>query len=115
MKKTFGIGILSAAIACFVGCASNQGQQPPAQAADTRPLEQRLAVGMTKDEVRKALGNPTGTSINSSGEETWRYSDAAKAFIPFYSLAGGQFQHLTVNFNKDSKVKDWASTTQSAY
>jgi outer membrane protein assembly factor BamE (lipoprotein component of BamABCDE complex) len=116
MKAPYVISLLvSTALLGFSGCASDQGQKPPAQAKDTRPREQRLSVGMTKDEVRKALGDPAGNSVNSDGEESWRYSDAEKAFIPFYSLSGGKIQFLMVNFDKDGKVKNWSSTKQGAY
>ena len=116
MKTSFVISLLvSAALLGFSGCASDQGQKAPEQAKDTRPREQRLSVGMTKDEVRKALGDPGGSSTNSEGVESWRYNDSEKAFIPFYSLSGGKIQYLTVNFDKDGKVKDWSSTKQGAY
>jgi outer membrane protein assembly factor BamE (lipoprotein component of BamABCDE complex) len=116
MKKKFAISLLvSAVLVCLSGCATNQVEKPPVQAKDTRPPEQRLSVGMTKDEVRKALGDPGGTSVNSEGHESWRYSDSAKAFIPFYTISGGKFQHLMVNFDKDGKVKDWSSSTQGAF
>jgi outer membrane protein assembly factor BamE (lipoprotein component of BamABCDE complex) len=101
------------------GCASqgSSQNQPPAQkqTKDTRPVEQRLRVGMTKAEVREAAGEPSGKAVNSKGEESWRYSDMGKAFIPFYAIGGGKFQHLTVNFDAQSKVKDWSKTTQGMY
>src|SRR6266853_4550343 len=86
------------------GCATDQG---PSQTKDTRPVEERLRVGMTKDEVRQAIGDPGGKSVNSKGEESWRYSDTAKAFIPFYAIGGGKFQNIVVNFDSDGKGKDW--------
>jgi outer membrane protein assembly factor BamE (lipoprotein component of BamABCDE complex) len=101
------------------GCASqgsSQNQQPvQKQTKDTRPIEQRLRVGMTKAEVREAAGEPSGKSVNSKGEESWRYSDMGKAFIPFYAVGGGKFEHLTVNFDMQLKVKDWSKTTQGMY
>jgi outer membrane protein assembly factor BamE (lipoprotein component of BamABCDE complex) len=116
MKRAFVTSILvCTALLALPGCATDQGQKKPEQTKDTRPLDQRLSVGMTKDETRKALGDPSGTSVNSDGDESWRYTDSAKAFIPFYSIAGGKFQHLTVNFDKDGKVKNWSSNTQGAY
>jgi hypothetical protein len=39
----------------------------------------------------------------------------SKAFIPYYSISGGKFHHVIVNFDKDSKVKDWSSNTTGAY
>jgi outer membrane protein assembly factor BamE (lipoprotein component of BamABCDE complex) len=115
MKKALLSLLVSTTVLVLSGCATDQGQKPPEQAKDTRPPEQRLSVGMTKDEVRKAIGNPGGTSVNSDGEESWRYSDSAKAFIPFYTISGGKFQHLTVNFDKEGKVKNWSSNRQGTY
>ena len=121
MKRTLIASLLvSTALLGFPGCASDKGQQSepekkPEQAKDTRPMDQRLTVGMTKDDVRKALGNAGNTSVNSDGEESWTYTDRAKAFIPYYSMSGGKFHHLVVNFDKDGKVKNWASNTTSSY
>ena len=106
------------------GCASDSGQktdQKPAAekkaepAKDDRPMEQRLTVGMSKDDVRKALGDPGGTAVDSSGLETWTYSDHAKAFIPYYTLSGGKFHHVMVTFDKDGKVKSWSTNTSGGY
>src|SRR5674476_710252 len=104
MKKSSVISLLaSAALIGFCGCASDQAQksQEPAKpkpvkpAKDTRSREERLKVGMTEDEVRQAIGNPRGTSVNSDGAETWTYSDTEKAFIPYYSLGGGKFHTVS--------------------
>ena len=78
-------------------------------------MEQRLKVGMTKDEVRQALGGPSGTSVDNNGEESWRYTDSAKAFIPFYSISGGKISALLVQFDKDGKVKSWSTSKQGMY
>lgn len=121
MKRTFVVSlIVSAALLGLSGCASDQGQKPePAkkveQPKDTRPKEQRLSVGMTKDQVIQAIGKPKGTSVDSDGAESWVYSDTEKAWIPYYSLSGGKFHHLVVIFDKDGKVKSWSSNTQGAY
>ena len=121
MKRSLVASLLiSAGVLGFCGCASDSGEKSesakkPEQTKDTRPMEQRLTVGMTKDEVRKALGDPSGTAVNSDGHETWTYTDHAKAFIPYYSISGGKFHHVIVNFDKDSKVKDWSSNTTGAY
>ena len=121
MKRTVAFSLLvSAALLGLLGYASDSGQKPaeekkPEQTKDTRPLEQRLTVGMTKDDVRKALGDPSGTAVNSDSEESWTYTDRAKAFIPYYSISGGKFHHVVVNFDKDGKVKNWSSNTTSAY
>ena len=127
MKKTIVVSLLaSAALLGATGCASDQGQKPadapkPAEAKkpekpkDSRPIDQRLSVGMTMDQVREAIGNPKGTAMSSDGEQTWTFSDAEKAWIPYYSLSGGKFHHVVVTFDKDGKVKSWTSNTQGAY
>ena len=124
MKKSSIISLLaSAALLGLCGCASDQAQksQEPAKpkpvksAKDTRPREERLTVGMAKDEVRQAIGNPRGTSVNSDGAETWTYSDTEKAFIPYYSLGGGKFHNLVVVFDTNGKVKSWSSNTAGGY
>ena len=116
MKTSSIIGIIIAGgLLGIAGCASDKGQEPAKPAKDERPMEQRLSVGMTKDEVRKALGEPSGHSVDSNGEESWRYSDSAKTFIPFYSISGGKISMLTVQFDKDGKVKSWSSGKQGLY
>jgi outer membrane protein assembly factor BamE (lipoprotein component of BamABCDE complex) len=127
MKKTFVVSLLaSVALLGASGCASDQGQKPadtstpeaakkPDKPKDNRPIDQRLTVGMTMDQVRDAIGNPKGTAVSSDGEQTWTYSDAEKAFIPYYSLSGGKFHHVVVTFDKDGKVKSWSSNTQGGY
>src|SRR5437868_5644923 len=107
MKNSKRCTLAAAFLLIIVGCAT-EGQKPETT-KDTRPIEQRLRAGMTKDEVRRAVGNPAGTSVNSTGHETWRYTDTGKAFIPFYAMSGGKFRHLIINFDAEGKVKDWAS------
>ena len=122
MKKTLIISLLaSAALIGLNGCASDQSQKsqeppPPKPAKDTRPKEDRLKVGMTQDEVRQAIGNPRGKSVNSDGSQTWMYNDAEKAmFIPFYSESGGKIHNLVVIFDTDGKVKSWSANAQGIY
>lgn len=102
------------AVLC-VGCATDNQQRANNPPKDTRPPEQRIKIGMTKHEVRQALGNPGGVSTSSQGLESWTYKDTAKAFIPFYAVSGGKFQFLRINFDADGKVKDWSSDSQSAF
>jgi outer membrane protein assembly factor BamE (lipoprotein component of BamABCDE complex) len=120
MKKIIVFSLLLAAgIILDSGCASDgsserrDGQTKANK--DGRSWEEKLQVGMSKEEVRKALGEPHGKYAHSTGEESWRYSDTAKAFIPFYAVGGGKFQNLIVNFDSNGKVKDWSSNRQGIY
>jgi outer membrane protein assembly factor BamE (lipoprotein component of BamABCDE complex) len=112
---------LCAAVLLPTGCAttdSNTNGTTSTQAApakDTRPVVDRLKVGMTKDEVRQALGNPKGTTVSSQGTEVWQYNDNEKAWIPFYAISGGKFKYTIVNFDADGKVKDWSTSDHSLF
>jgi len=119
MKRTLVL-IVSVALLGLVGCASDSGDKGQTEKKteakkDERPWDQRLTVGMSKDDVKTALGNPRNTMVNSDGTEMWTFDDREKGFIPFYSVSGGKFQHLVVTFDKDSKVKSWSSSTSGGY
>lgn len=119
MKKINPLCLIAfTVLVLMAGCQTENGQQgssQPAKKEDKRPLEERLRVGMTKEEVRAALGEPGGKSTNSAGLESWRYSDNAKMWIPFYAIGGGKFKNVTVNFDADGKVKDWNAGEQGIY
>jgi outer membrane protein assembly factor BamE (lipoprotein component of BamABCDE complex) len=111
---------LGAAILLSAGCATDNSNnatasnQPPPN-KDTRPVAERLKVGMTKEEVRGSLGNPKGTTVTSQGTEIWQYNDNEKAWIPFYAISGGKFKYTIVNFDVDGKVKDWSTSDHALF
>lgn len=128
MKKLSFVSLLVAVavMGSFCGCASNSGQTAetkpakPAKAEkppkDKRSKEERLKVGMTKDEVIQAIGKPRDKSVSSDGSEVWTYNDIEKAmFIPYYSLSGGKTHFLTVIFDTNGVVKSWSSSTHGGY
>lgn len=135
MNIRLAIGVLASAVAFaeLCGCASKSSQPaqttttatttsqadqpapPKKKPKDKRPIEQRLAVGMTMDQVKEACGNPKNVAMNSDGSATWMYSDAEKAFIPNYTLFGGKIHYVTVVFDTTGKVKSWSSTSTGAY
>jgi outer membrane protein assembly factor BamE (lipoprotein component of BamABCDE complex) len=109
--------LLCAAALLLAGCATdnNDNAKQTAPAKDTRPPEERLKVGMSKDEVRQALGNPKGTTVSSQGVETWQYNDNAKVWIPFYAVSGGKFRYTIINFDAEGKVKDWSTSDHAMF
>jgi len=117
--KLLVLPALCAAILLPAGCATdNNGStasNPPPPKKDNQPITDRLKVGMTKDEVRQALGNPKGTTVTSAGMEIWQYNDNEKAWIPFYAISGGKFKYTIVNFDADGKVKDWSSSDHALF
>jgi len=138
MKKISAIGMLVStfAVAGLCGCASKSSDNsnpPPAQTPsastttdapasqpqkkpkDKRPIEQRLVVGMTMDQVKDACGNPKNISQNSDGSATWMYNNAQNAFIPNYTLFGGKIHYVTVVFDTNGKVKSWSSGSSGMY
>jgi hypothetical protein len=137
MKRKSNISIVACILLAtgLCGCASNSGQksqqssQPAAQTAtttqssqpaakpkkDKRPIEERLAVGMTMDEVKTACGNPKNVSMNSDGSAVWMYDNGQNAFIPYYTLSGGKIHHVTIIFDSNGKVKSWSSASTGMY
>lgn len=139
MKKLSGISILASAIVLsgLCGCGSGSGNSDksssqPAQTTttttttqttqtttkpkkDKRPIEERLTVGMTMDEVKAACGNPKNEAMNSDGTATWMYNNGQNAFIPYYSMSGGKIHYVTIYFDAAGKVKSWNSSSTSAY
>jgi len=111
--------LLTIAFAGFSGCATDQrqtqGQTHQVKPKDSRPISERIKAGMTKGEVIEAVGNPKGKAMNSDGTETWTYADTQNAFIPFYTVAGGKFHHLTVVFGRSGTVKNWSSSEAGLY
>ena len=85
--KLLALPAICAAVFLASGCAtdnngSTANNNPPPK-KDDRTISDRLKVGMTKEEVRQALGNPKGTTVTSQGSETWQYNDNEKVWIPF--------------------------------
>src|SRR5215469_11202205 len=137
MKKLSAIGVLvsTIAVAGLCGCASSSSgnssapaqpsvsnttpnapaSQPPKKPKDKRPLDQRLAVGMTMDQVKEACGNPKNVAMNSDGSATWMYNDSEKSFIPNYSLFGGRIHYTTVVFDASGKVKSCSTGSSGMY
>jgi hypothetical protein len=140
MKKLSGISVLvsTVALAGLVGCASDSGsnssQSQPAATAQTAPppqqtppppppkpkkkkgpLEDRLVVGMSMDDVKAACGNPRNEAMNSDGSATWMYDNGQNAFIPYYSETGHKIHHVTIFFDNNSKVKSWTVTDTGMY
>ena len=120
--------IAAIAIAGSFGCASKSSEnsaqptttvttasQPAKKPKDKRPIEQRLVVGMTMDQVKNTCGKPKDVAMNSDGSTTWVYNDAEKAFIPNYTLFGGRIHFVTVNFDANGKVISWSSGSSGAY
>jgi len=132
MKKISGISVLVSALAVagICGCASNsndnqstaqpsqtaQAQPPPPKPKkDKRPIEERLVVGMSMDDVKAACGNPKNVSMSSDNSAVWIYDNSQNAFIPYYSVTGHKIHHVTIFFGTDGKVKSWNATDTGMY
>src|ERR1700744_3096432 len=99
MKKSsvFSLGVVAALVG-LCSCASNNNNQqaapaspppvqqteqappppPPKPKKDKRPIEERLAIGMSREDVRAAIGSPRNVSMNDTGTEVWTFTDREK-------------------------------------
>jgi hypothetical protein len=130
MKKISGISVLvtSVALAVLVGCASDSGNsgsaQPAAQTAQAAPppqqppppkpkkpkgpIENRLTMGMSMDDVRAACGNPRSSSMNSDGSGYWTYASGSPTYTPWGGW-GAKVHYVTIVFDTSGKVKSWTT------
>jgi hypothetical protein len=137
MKKLSGISVLvsTVVLAGLVGCASNSGDNssqpqtaqaapppqqtppppPPKPKKPKGPIESRLVVGMSMDDVKAACGNPRNEVMNSDGSATWMYDNSQNAWIPYYSETGHKIHHVTIFFDTNAKVKSWTVTDTGMY
>lgn len=131
MKKLSGISVLvsTMVLAGLCGCSSSSSdsktEAQPAQTAQTQPpppkpkkkgpIEDRLVVGMTMDQVKAACGNPHNEAMSSDGSGTWEYDNGSNAFIPFYSETGHKIHHVTIFFDAAGKVKSWSASDTGMY
>lgn len=112
--KTFATAVLVAAV--MSGCASVGVQQLKDESAST--VSEKIIKGKsTKDDVRKAFGDPTETSFTDGGNELWRYkythsTSKPQNFIPvinlFASGADVDKKELVVFFDDNGIVKNYS-------
>jgi outer membrane protein assembly factor BamE (lipoprotein component of BamABCDE complex) len=112
--KTIAAAFLVTAV--MSGCASQGVQQLKEESAST--VSEKITKGKsTRDDVRKAFGDPTETSFTDSGNELWRYkysheTSKAQNFIPvvnlFASGADVDKKELVVFFDDKGVVKNYS-------
>jgi hypothetical protein len=134
MKKISVIGFFISGVILtgLTGCASHPAQPaqpPPVQASQPPPvegsqppppkpkgpLEDRLSVGMTMEQVRAACGHPKNQWMNSNGSAVWGYNDSEMALIPNYTLFGGKIHHVRVYFDMNGRVARWEAWSNGRY
>jgi hypothetical protein len=131
MKRISGISVLVSivALAALVGCASNSGgnstqtaqaapppQQtpppppppPPKPKKPHGPIENRLVIGMSMDDVRAACGNPRSSAMNSDGSGYWTFASGSPTYTPWGGW-GAKVHYVTVIFDTAGKVKSWST------
>ncbi|MBB5413487.1 outer membrane protein assembly factor BamE (lipoprotein component of BamABCDE complex) [Paraburkholderia sp. HC6.4b] len=116
MFKKTSVVVAAVAIAVLAGCASQGVQQLKEENAST--VGEKIIKGKsTRDDVRKAFGDPTETSFTDSGNELWRYkyshsTSKAQNFIPvinlFASGADVDKKELVVFFDDNGIVKNYS-------
>jgi outer membrane protein assembly factor BamE (lipoprotein component of BamABCDE complex) len=112
MKKFIAMFMAAAVLA---GCASSGNQVLKGETAET--VSTKITKGVsTKDNVRKAYGDPTNTSFTDGGNEIWTYNYAhatatAVSYVPIVGLfAGGadvDKKQLVILFDKAGVVSNF--------
>ena len=97
------------------GCSTVSGPQALGDATPDS-LSQDLITGKTTlDDVRKEFGEPTFVDLRDNGDTQWAYIYRKSDFLAGYkAMLGGQATagetRLTVDFDKDKKVRRYALT-----
>jgi outer membrane protein assembly factor BamE (lipoprotein component of BamABCDE complex) len=101
----------------IVGCASNETPERNSPARTGASTEERseegqnLRIGMTKGQVLRAWGSPSGKDITGHGE-VWVYGNQrALRMIP-YAGPWVNVQTRKVLFGADGRVRDFRSTDE---
>jgi hypothetical protein len=97
------IAIISLIGLLICGCSTDQPSAPqPAGHVD------QVHVGMTKDEVLKALGHKPKTVEQTPDGEVWHYDNTELAMIPFNFGFRPEFKSFV--FNRDGVLVDYHIT-----
>jgi hypothetical protein len=136
MKK-ISVIVSTVVLAGLCGCSSNSGQsstttqatqpaatttasttttttttvaaQPPPKPKKKGPIESRLTVGMSMDDVKQACGNPRDTATNSDGSATWTYVGGSPTYTPWGGW-GSKWHQVIIMFDASGKVKSWSTS-----
>lgn len=118
MRNIAAAAMLAAFTVTASGCVSSGATALKEEDAET--IKSKLAEGMTQDEVRANLGDPTTISYTDSGFEIWNYTFmegqmTASSFIPVVSMFSsgtkGKQKQLIVLFNEDNTVRKYTMSS----
>ncbi len=113
-----GLFIVSAIILSLgiTGCGGSKPAPAKKQTKQKTQKKHKFVVGKTtKDEVIAALGEPSGRSVNSKGEEVLTYRSGhptGKAWIPFYYGRDRWRTEVKTYTFKNNILVDYAESSQ---
>ena len=113
--------ILSAAVLALglSGCVSTGATSLKGE--DKETIATKVEQGMSGDQVRANLGDPTNVSYTDGGKEIWTYEFmegqmTASSFIPVVSMFSsgveGIKKQLVILFDEDLKVERYTMSSQ---
>ena len=113
--------LLSAAVLALglSGCVSSGATSLKDENKET--IATKVSEGMTGDEVRTNLGDPTNVSYTDGGKEIWTYEFmegqmTAQSFIPVVSMFSsgveGTKKQLVILFDEELKVERYTMSSQ---
>lgn len=106
----YSLFLLGLSLALLTGCTTVSVGDEQLRSISAENIHEQIIDGKTtKNEIRSRFGGPSGMSFTDDGLLVWTYDfEILSQKIPFTPQLEGHKKLLTILFNKDGSVKDFA-------
>ncbi len=109
-RMRYGLFLLGLSLALLTGCTTVSVGNEQLRSISAENIHGQIIDGKTtKDEIRSRFGGPSSMSFTNDGLLVWTYDfEILSQKFPFTPQLEGHKKLLTILFNTDGSVKDFA-------